>query len=144
MRVAAAKERKGRLVLVVEDEDDMRTLMHELLDLAGYDVELAADGQEGIERLQAKGFDLVLLDLAMPRVDGWGVLAWLRGHSEPPPVIVLTGVGNVETLARCLDEGAALAFAKPLAFGELLEACETLTTPRARKTSDAVAPPGRG
>ena len=138
MRVAAAKERKGRLVLVVEDEDDMRTLMHDLLDLAGYDVEQAADGQEGIERLQAKQADLVLLDLAMPRVDGWGVLTWLRGRSEPPPVIVLTGVGDAETLARCLDEGAALAFAKPLAFGDLLEACETLT---GRRTITMREPP---
>lgn len=134
--MAAAKERrKGRLVLVVEDEDDMRTLMHELLDLAGYDVELAADGQEGIERIEAEAPDLVLLDLLMPRVDGWGVLERLRGRREPPPVIVLTGTGDPETLARCLDEGAALAFGKPLAFGELLNACEALTLRRVRKAS---------
>jgi DNA-binding response OmpR family regulator len=118
--------RHGRRILVVEDEDDLRFLLCDLLKQAGYDVDEAPDGQTCMDKIAAGAPDLVLLDLVMPRVSGWGVLQWLRGVDDAPPVIVLSGMGDRDTLARTVSEGATLAFAKPFTYSELLSACDAL------------------
>jgi two-component system, OmpR family, response regulator RpaB len=131
-------------VLVVDDEDDLRFLICDLLAQAGYDVDGAPDGQSCIEKIETNAPDVVVLDLMMPRVSGWGVLQYLQRVESAPPVIVLSGMGDSETLARSRDEGARFAFAKPFTYAELLSACDRLAvdgTSEAAKPADRVDVP---
>jgi phosphoserine phosphatase RsbU/P len=114
--VASEGIQEGPRVLVVDDNDDNRYTLTLYLDLEGYtDVETARDGEEAIERLQAASFDIVLLDLQMPKVDGYQVLAWLK---EQPglrdlPVIMISALNEVNSVVRCIELGAVDYLFKP-------------------------------
>lgn len=116
-----------RSVLVVDDEEDIRLLIRHVLEHAGYRVVTADDGQEAIENLRSFRPDLVLLDLMMPRVDGRGVLTYLKVMPAPPPVIIVSGGGR-EELAGNLGDSVAAFFSKPFRIPELLSACERVIT----------------
>src|SRR3990172_5902465 len=90
---------QGR-ILVVDDEADVRSLLSRVLRDAGYSVDTADDGGEALARLEANRPDLVLLDLMMPGVDGWGVLAELRKTPSPPPLLLVTASADPATLRR--------------------------------------------
>jgi DNA-binding response OmpR family regulator len=107
-------------VMVVDDEERIRTLISRSLASAGHDVVSAADGFRALERLEAEDVDLVLLDLVMPRCNGLTVLSSMRQREDPTPVIVLTGVTDVPTRVEALDRGAVDVVAKPFALVELL------------------------
>ena len=83
-------ERKGIKVLVVEDEKPLRDLIREELSRSGYKVETAADGSEGLFKYGMELFNVVLLDIRMPGMDGVEVLGRMRYESTLPEVIVLT------------------------------------------------------
>src|SRR5437868_15423528 len=106
-------------VLVVDDESDIRGLVQELLQRAGYDVIEAADGNEGLKRFHAKKPDLVILDVQMPGLDGWGVLERIRELSEVP-VIMLTARAEELDKVRGLRAGADDYVTKPFGRQELL------------------------
>lgn len=105
---------KGR-ILVVDDEMVNRVLLSTNLQESGYVVETAADGQQAWEMLGAQQFDVVLLDLIMPRVDGYEVLAQMRGDSvlRHIPVIVISSMDEIESVARCIEMGATDYLTKP-------------------------------
>ena len=79
-------------ILVVDDDPTLRELYDEVLKTAGYTIEFAVDGEEGLNKIRTGGFDLVLLDVMMPKLDGLGVLTKLQTESPKPakmPVIIV-------------------------------------------------------
>lgn len=115
-----------RTVLVADDEEDVRFLLSRLLGDVGYDVHLAQDGLEALERVDTVAPDLMILDLMMPALDGWGVLERLKGHPNPPLVVLLTARGDPESFARGMREGAAAYVTKPFRFHELIATVQGL------------------
>lgn len=112
-------------ILVVDDEGDIRTLLRELLSRAGYEVVDARDGQEALRTLFATPPDLILLDVAMPALDGWATLERIRDVSEVP-VIMLTARGEELERVRGLQSGADDYVTKPFGRQELLARVEAL------------------
>jgi DNA-binding response OmpR family regulator len=113
----------AKKVLVVDDEATVRYLLTHVLAHAGYSVEVATDGMAALERIQAGPCDLVILDLMMPGLDGWGVLECLKGRESHPPVLVVSAHGDSETPQRAADAGAAGYMTKPFALKELVQTC---------------------
>src|SRR5215470_1540465 len=106
----------GPRVLVVDDNDDNRYTLKLHLDLEGYtDVETARDGEEAIARLETTAFDLVLLDVMMPKVDGFQVLTWLKDQARlrDLPVIMISALTEMNSMARCIELGAVDYLLKP-------------------------------
>jgi CheY-like chemotaxis protein len=107
-------------VLIVDDEPDILLLLRLNLEAAGFDTGLAADGDEALQRLRRDRFDVVLLDLAMPVLDGFGVLAALHDDPAAPPVVVLTAYANTQGYRqRAFALGATGFVAKPPDFDAL-------------------------
>jgi DNA-binding response OmpR family regulator len=106
-------------LLVVDDEARIRTYLKRSLSALGHTVHEAADGQDALSQLHARDFDLVLLDLAMPRLSGLHVLSQLQQHESHPPVIVLTAVTDISARVQALDQGAVDVVAKPFSSAEL-------------------------
>jgi DNA-binding response OmpR family regulator len=107
-------------ILVVEDEKKVATALQQGLEAEGYAVTLAADGEEGFDLVGREPFDLVLLDLALPRRDGVDVLAAMRKRNCMTPVFILTARDSIEDRVLGLDAGADDYLVKPFTFPELL------------------------
>ena len=109
----------GPLILIVEDDTSLRDLFQEALDGEGYSTCIASDGVQGLELFDEVNPDLVLLDLLMPRMDGWEALERVRRISECP-VIIVTGQGTTEEIIRgLLEAGADDYLVKPFGIKEL-------------------------
>jgi DNA-binding NtrC family response regulator len=111
-------------ILAVDDEESFLQVIKELLAQEGYNVEVAKDGVLAINTLQQKTYDLVLLDVKLPRVDGVEVLKFIRDHSFDTQVIMLTGVHDVKIAVECMQLGAYSYITKPYAGDELLAVIE--------------------
>ena len=107
-------------LLVIEDEAKLAQYLHRGLSESGHVVDVAHDGIEGRRLATGGDYDLVLLDLMLPGVDGFGVLAALRGAGRRTPVLMLTARDKVEDRVRGLEQGADDYLVKPFAFSELL------------------------
>jgi DNA-binding response OmpR family regulator len=107
-------------LLIIEDETPMRTALTDVLEGEGYRVLTAADGETGLDRAVAEKPDLILLDIMMPRLDGYEVCAALRKLSNPVPILMLTAKGQVEDRVTGLDAGADDYLVKPFSTDELL------------------------
>ena len=107
-------------LLVIEDEVKLAQYLHRGLSENGHVVDLAHDGIEGRRLATGGEYDLVLLDLMLPGVDGFGVLAAIRAHKRQLPVLMLTARDKIEDRVRGLEEGADDYLVKPFAFSELL------------------------
>jgi CheY-like chemotaxis protein len=106
------------LILVVDDERDIRSAVAEMLALEGYDVDEAANGADALAAVDRRRPDLILLDMRMPVLDGWGFAAELRRRGSQIPIVVMTAARDA---ARWADEIAATAsLAKPFGFDDLL------------------------
>ena len=121
-------------ILIVEDELPMRTALQDLLQAEGYRVLTAADGQSGLQRALAEKPDLVLLDIMMPKLDGYAVCEELRRLSNPVPVLMLTAKGQVEDRVMGLDVGADDYLVKPFSTEELLARVRALLRRTRRQT----------
>jgi DNA-binding response OmpR family regulator len=108
-------------VLVVEDDESISNVVELNLRLDGYEVYLAADGEEGLSMVEEVEPDLVILDVMMPKVDGWEVLMRLRQQPETQdiPVIMLTAIGDEQSKVMGLRGGADDYVAKPFSPLEL-------------------------
>ena len=115
----AAGEMVKMRILVVEDERKLARALRESLEAAGYEVTLAATGEEGFFLINAQTFDLVLLDLMLPGRDGLEVLTVLRQRNLETRVLVLTARDTLEDRVQGLDCGADDYLSKPFAFTEL-------------------------
>ena len=110
-------------VLVVDDDPDIRELVRELLERAGYQVAAAADGREGLRALYASPPDLVLLDVNMPLLDGWQVLERIRDLTDVPVIMLTARAAELEKV-RGLKGGADDYVTKPFGRQELLARVE--------------------
>ena len=106
-------------ILLVEDDAALRSSIREILDRGGYQVQTASDGVAGVRELQSGSFDVVLLDIGLPFIDGWRILGTLEGK-RIPSVIVISARGEEHDKVRALDMGADDYLAKPFGADELL------------------------
>jgi DNA-binding response OmpR family regulator len=107
-------------ILIIEDELPMRTALHDVLAGEGYRVLTAPEGETGLQRAVDEKPDLILLDIMMPKLDGYAVCAELRRLSNPVPILMLTAKGQVEDRVQGLDVGADDYLVKPFSTEELL------------------------
>ena len=118
--------RKRTVVVVVEDEDAIRRGIADALRMAGYEPVEAGDGEVGLSEARRAGVDLVLLDLLLPKKDGFEVLADLRVTRPSLPVIILTARGSEDDRVRGLRGGADDYVVKPFSARELLARVEAV------------------
>ena len=110
----------GARVLIVEDELAMRTALRDILDSEGYRAQTASDGATGLDRAVAEKPDLILLDVMLPKLDGYALCAELRRLAIRSPVLMLTAKGQVQDRVTGLDSGADDYLVKPFSTEELL------------------------
>ena len=113
-------------ILVIEDEIKTAKFLKKGLSEAGFVVEVAADGPEGLHLAQEVNFDLVILDVMLPALDGWQVLARLRETEQKALVLMLTARDAVHERVRGFELGADDYLVKPFAFSELLARVRSL------------------
>ncbi|MEW6232457.1 MAG: sigma-54 dependent transcriptional regulator [Chloroflexota bacterium] len=106
-------------ILILDDDNNMRWVLRRALTQAGYNVAMAATGEEGLELLSREPIDLVLLDMRMPGLDGLGVLRRFRESREDVPVILLTAYASVQTAVEAIKLGAWDYLGKPFDVDEL-------------------------
>lgn len=107
-------------ILVIEDEKRIAEFVARGLESAAYEVDCAADGATGIEKSQTADYDLVILDLLLPDMDGLHVLERIRNRKVSPPVLILSALGAVDDRVKGLEHGADDYLGKPFSFNELL------------------------
>src|SRR5437867_1627477 len=110
----------GARILVIEDELPMRTALQDCLETEGYRVLTAAEGETGLGRALKEKPDLILLDIMLPRLDGFALCEELRRVGHTTPVLMLTAKGFVRDRVRGLDAGADDYLVKPFSTDELL------------------------
>jgi DNA-binding NtrC family response regulator len=112
-------DRRARL-LVVDDEDNQRTMLASILERAGYDVVVAEDGERALALLERQEFDCVLTDQRMPSVSGLDLLDRVQRTRARTPVVLMTAYGTVSAAVEAMKRGAADYLAKPFQKDELL------------------------
>jgi CheY-like chemotaxis protein len=119
-----------RRVLVVDDSDTIRTLIVLNLELEGFDVHQARDGQECLDVVEAIGPDVITLDVAMPRLDGFMAAARLRESPTTAhiPIVMVTGRAQGADLSRGADLGVAAYITKPFEPGHLVEVVRSVAS----------------
>jgi CheY-like chemotaxis protein len=119
-------------VLIADDNADTREALALMLRAAGHEVADAADGEEAVERYRAEPFDVLVLDLLMPRRDGFDTLRILRTEFPDLRVLVISGawrIGGRDALSYARELGAAVALLKPAEPKVVLRAVEELLAP---------------
>ncbi len=114
-------------ILIVEDEPKTGDYLRQGLTEAGFVVDLARDGWDGLELARSGGYDLLILDVMLPGLDGWRVLAGTRRAGLETPVLFLSARDRVEDRVKGLELGADDYLVKPFAFAELLARVRSLT-----------------
>jgi heavy metal response regulator len=107
-------------ILVVEDEKKVAEFIKKGLEEEHYAVDTAYDGETGLYLAEVNEYDLVVLDLMIPKLDGWEVLKRIRKNKNKVPILVLTARDTVEDIVRGLDSGCDDYLTKPFAFAEFL------------------------
>jgi DNA-binding response OmpR family regulator len=125
-------------ILIIEDETPMRTALADLLSSEGYRVLTAADGESGLQRALDEKPGLILLDIMLPKLDGFALCAELRRLSHAMPVLMLTAKGQIEDRVTGLDAGADDYLVKPFSTEELLARVRALLRRVERKTKSPV------
>jgi DNA-binding response OmpR family regulator len=123
-------------ILVVEDEHRLADLLRRALEHERHAVDISYDGRDGLERAEVGAFDLVVLDVMLPRLDGFEVCRKLRAAGVSTPVLMLTARDAVADRVQGLDAGADDHLTKPFAVAELLARVRALArrAPRRRKS----------
>ena len=132
----------GERLLLAEDEPSLAEMLAELLGREGYAVEVAADGQAMLHLGLTRRYDVLVVDRALPAIDGLDVLARLRSRGVATPALMLTARGTLADRVAGLDAGADDYLAKPFAVEELLARLRALT--RRHVDRAAALPLGRG
>jgi two-component system cell cycle response regulator DivK len=110
-------------ILYVEDHPAQRDIMAQMLELSGYEVAVACDGMDGVEQARSWNPDLILMDLRMPRMDGFEAIKLLRSNPETAdiPIIAISAWASAKHKERALDAGADEHFTKPVDLSRLIE-----------------------
>lgn len=106
-------------VLIAEDEAHLGVILEQFLTARGFSVRVERDGRSALEALQRESFDVALLDVVMPEVDGLEVMRQVRERPVPPEIIVITGNGTIETAMAALRLGAYDVLSKPYRMAEI-------------------------
>ena len=122
-------------ILVVEDEQDLNRILAKTLTAEGYSVDACFDGVEALDYLEGAEYDAIVLDVMMPRMDGFSLLAQMRESGSETPVIFLTAKDSVPDRVRGLDAGADDYLVKPFDIVELIARVESVLR-RTGKTGD--------
>jgi len=108
-------------ILIVDDELTIRELCKELLEEEGYNVTLAVDGQDALDKMDFDVFDLFLLDMAMPRIGGLELMKMIKQKQPLAVVVILTGFSSIEGAVKAVHAGAFQYLSKPINSEELFE-----------------------
>lgn len=114
-------------VLIAEDEHDLNNIITKKLTADGYSVDSCFDGEEAIHILSYTEYDVIILDIMMPKADGFAVLRTLRDSGKSTPVLFLTARDSIDDRVKGLDSGANDYLVKPFAFDELAARLRALT-----------------
>ena len=107
-------------ILIIDDERAIRNTLKEILEFENYSVDVAENGQAGLDMATATDYDLIFSDIKMPEMDGIEVLTALREAEIESPVVMISGHGNIETAVDCIKRGAADFIEKPIDLNRLL------------------------
>jgi two-component system OmpR family response regulator len=121
-------------ILFIEDDIKISSIVTHGLTQEGFNVDHAEDGEVGLEKINASTYDLIILDLMLPKVDGSGVLAFLQTKNNPPPVLILSAKESVDDRVKGLKEGGDDYLVKPFSFTELVARVEALLRRNQRST----------
>ncbi|HEY9764100.1 MAG TPA: response regulator [Trichocoleus sp.] len=116
------------LILIAEDNEANILTISGFLEMSGYRLEVARDGQEAIALAQESCPDLILMDVQMPEIDGLAATRYLRSNPDTAniPIVILTALAMVGDRERCLESGASAYLSKPVKFKELLQLVKRL------------------
>lgn len=104
---------------MVDDQESMRTLLKDMLEVIGYEVTVADGGDEALRLMHTSQFDLVLTDLNMPSMDGTALLRAIKAINAEMPVVIITGYGTFHTEKRVMREGANGYISKPCTLAKI-------------------------
>ena len=107
-------------ILVIDDKRSIRNTLKDILEYEKYEVDLAEDGNKGIEKIRSAEYDIVLCDIKMPGLDGIEVLERLNVLAPDTPVVMISGHGNIDTAVDSIKKGAFDYIEKPLDLNRLL------------------------
>lgn len=115
-------------ILYIEDHPAQRDIMAQMLELSGYEVAVASDGIDGVEQAHSWDPDLILMDLRMPRMDGFEAIKELRKDPDTTdiPIIAISAWASAKHKERAIDAGADEHFTKPVDLSRLLETINQL------------------
>lgn len=141
LRVPAkvTEEESDRMkILIAEDNRQLAKPVSVILEKSGFEVEAAYDGEQALTMLRNGEYDGVLLDIMMPKKDGWEILASLRSEGNQVPVMLLTARDSLDDKVRGLEGGADDYLTKPFEMRELVARVRALTRTRATETSNTM------
>jgi DNA-binding NtrC family response regulator len=118
-----------KTILIVDDEADILEFLADELSLAGYNTDQAEDGIEGVLKVLNGGYDAVLMDIRMPKLDGIGALKIIRKINPKLPVIMFTGQAGTGEMGESSRLGAFTCLLKPVAVDKLLKTIEQVFVP---------------
>lgn len=121
-------------ILIIDDDESIRSIFIQLLEGNGYSVEAATEGKEGLKKIDARKPDLIITDIMMPEMDGLEMVTYIRQNHPNLPVIAISGgmqAAPVNFLPMAKQFGACKVFEKPVPLGTLLEAVKELLSEKA-------------
>jgi DNA-binding response OmpR family regulator len=121
-KIRDKENQRSMTVLVIDDDDRIRTLLRDILLFGGHEVIEASDGESGIRYLEKDGaVDMVLTDLGMPLKNGWEVAKWIKTKTPQIPVVLVTGWGTNLDEGKVRDSGVDMIIGKPFQVNEILD-----------------------
>ena len=113
-------------ILIVDDEQSIRELCKELLEEEGYKVTVAVDGQDALDKMDYDVFDLFLIDMAMPRIDGFELMKLIKQKQPLAVMVILTGFSSIDGAVKAVHAGAFQYLSKPINSEELFKTLKML------------------
>lgn len=117
-------DKPKRTILIVDDEEIIREFLNEVL-RDDYDISMACDGDEAIEKLKKQRYDLVITDLKMPRVSGEEVVKYANDTYPDAKVVIISGYSSLFTVSQSVNNGACAFLSKPFSIKELVQTVDS-------------------